>query len=61
MYLKYAEVPSPYQLYTFGQLMVNCLFGAFGGLGFEPGALKNPNPFHLKIPGVQTTGPRTNN
>ena len=25
------------------------------------GALKNPNPFHKAIPGIQSTGPQTNN
>ncbi len=43
------------------QLMVNCWFGAFSGLGFESGTPKYANPFHKGIPGIQTTGPQTNN
>ena len=42
-----------------GQLLVNCWFGArwFGILGVHP----SNNPFHKGIPGIQTTGPQTNN
>ncbi len=32
-----------------------------GGLGFNRGTPKNPNPFHRGIPEIQTTGPQTNN
>ena len=41
------------------QLMVNCWFGArwFGILGVHP----SNHPFYKGIPGIQTTGPQTNN
>ena len=45
------------------QLMVNCWFGAFSGLGFESGyGPQESQSFSFSgIPGIQTTGPQTNN
>ena len=44
------------------QLMVNCWFGAFSGLGFKSGYTKESQSLSCSgIPGIQTTGPQTNN
>ena len=43
------------------QLMVNWWFGGLVVWDSNQGAVKNPNPFHMQIPGIQTTGTQTTN